>query len=90
MSEQRHIKVLLDNTAIKNLFSHYMKKTHEYILCFTDFKDFQGGTSGIEPVCQCSESKRRGFNPWRRVWQPTAVLLPRESYGQRSLVGYIP
>ena len=26
--------------------------------------------------------------PWRRAWQPTAVFLPRESHGQRSLVGY--
>ena len=26
--------------------------------------------------------------PWRREWQPTPVLLPRKSLGQRSLVGY--
>ena len=38
--------------------------------------------------------KRRGCNPWvrkipwRRAWQPTPVFLPRESHGQRSLVGY--
>ena len=25
--------------------------------------------------------------PWRRAWQPTLVLLPGESYGQRSLAG---
>ena len=24
---------------------------------------------------------------WRRKWQPTPVFLPRESHGQRSLVG---
>jgi len=28
--------------------------------------------------------------PWRRKWQPTPVFLPRESRGQRSLVGYSP
>jgi len=28
--------------------------------------------------------------PWRRKWQPTPVFLPRESHGQRSLVGYSP
>ena len=28
--------------------------------------------------------------PWRRQWQPTPVLLPRESRGWRSLVGYGP
>ena len=27
---------------------------------------------------------------WRRKWQPTPVLLPREFQGQRSLVGYSP
>ena len=29
-----------------------------------------------------------GKIPWKRKWQPTPVLLPRESHGQRSLVGY--
>ena len=29
-----------------------------------------------------------GRSPWRRAWQPTLVFLPRESHGQRSLVGY--
>ena len=28
--------------------------------------------------------------PWRRKWQPTPVLLPGESHGQRSLTGYSP
>ena len=28
--------------------------------------------------------------PWRRQWQPAPVLLPGESYGQRSLAGYSP
>ena len=27
---------------------------------------------------------------WRRKWQPTLVLLPREFRGQRSLVGCCP
>ena len=27
--------------------------------------------------------------PWRREWQPTPVFLPRESHGQRSLVGIV-
>ena len=29
-----------------------------------------------------------GKIPWRRAWQPTPVLLPGESHGQRSLEGY--
>ena len=28
--------------------------------------------------------------PWWRAWQPTSVLLPGESHGQRSLAGYSP
>ena len=31
-----------------------------------------------------------GKIPWRRKWQPTLVLLPGESHGWRSLVGYSP
>ena len=31
-----------------------------------------------------------GRSPWRRKWQPTPVLLPGESHGRRSLVGYSP
>ena len=30
------------------------------------------------------------FMHWRRKWQPTPVLLPRKSHGQRSLVGCSP
>ena len=46
-----------------------------------------------EPTCQCG---RPGFHPCvgkvpgRRAWQPTAVLLPGKSLGQRSLAGYSP
>ena len=28
--------------------------------------------------------------PWGRKWQPTPVLVPGESHGQRSLLGYSP
>ena len=30
------------------------------------------------------------FMHWRRKWQPTPVLLPGESQGRQSLVGYSP
>ena len=56
---------------------------------------FPGGISGKETACQCRRHKRHGFDPWvrkipwRRVWQPTPVLLSGESYGQRSLEGFI-
>ena len=31
-----------------------------------------------------------GRSPGEGKWQPTAVFLPGESHGQRSLVGYSP
>ena len=52
--------------------------------------------SGKEPACQSRWHRRRGFDPWvgkihwERKWQPTPVLLPGESHGQRSLAGYGP
>ena len=57
-----------------------------------------GGASGNEPTCQSGRHKTLGFDswvgkiPWRSAWQPTptAILLPGESLGQRSLVGYSP
>ena len=30
------------------------------------------------------------FMHWRRQWQPTPVLLPGKSHGQRSLLGFSP
>ena len=42
------------------------------------------------------QRRRPSFNlwvwkiPWRRKWQPTPVILPGISHGQRSLVGYSP
>ena len=44
----------------------------------------------------CLQCWRPGFDPWvrkipwRRKWQPTPVLLPGESHGGRSLLGYSP
>ena len=41
----------------------------------------------------CLQFRRPGFDPWvrkipwRREWQPTAVFLPEEFHGQRSLAG---
>ena len=61
-----------------------------------DRENFLGGAHGKEPACQCRRHKRHGFDPWvgkipwRRKWQSTPALLPGESCGQRSLVGYSP
>ena len=51
---------------------------------------FPGGASGKEPSCQCRGHKRHKVNPWVPCRQPTRVVLPGKSLGQRSLVGYSP
>ena len=54
---------------------------------------FPRGAGDKQLTSQYRRRKRHGFNPWirkipwRRAWQPTPVFLPRESQGQRSLVG---
>ena len=59
----------------------------------TRLSDFTFSFSGKESTCQC---RRHRFDPWvgkilwRRKWQPTPVVLPGKSYGQRSLSGYSP
>ena len=50
---------------------------------------FPGGAT-----CQCGDVGDLGSIPglgrpsWRRAWQSIPTFLPRESPGQRSLVGY--
>ena len=51
---------------------------------------------GASVVKNLPAGRSPGFNswvgkiPWKREWQPTPVLLPRKSQGQRSLKGYSP
>ena len=50
--------------------------------------------SGLRIHLKCRRHKH-GFNPWVRkipwrTWQPTPILLPGESHGQRSLASYSP
>ena len=60
-------------------------------------KGFLGGSDDKESACNAEDlGMIPGFNPWigkfpwRRKWQPTPVVLPEKSHGQRSLVGYNP
>ena len=52
--------------------------------------------SDKESAANAGNVKRHRFDPWlgkipwSRKWQPTLVLLTRESHGCRSLVGYNP
>ena len=66
-------------------------QNHYYLL-----KGFPDGSAVIEPARQCRRHRRHRFNPcagkilWKRKWQLTLVLVPREFHGQRSLAGYRP
>ena len=50
----------------------------------------------LRQLSVCLQCGRPGFDPcirkipWRRKWQPTPVLLPGESHGWKTLVGYNP
>ena len=60
---------------------------------YKGIKGFPGCTSSKEPACLGRRPNRYRFDlwvrqiPWRREWQPSPVFLPRDSHGQRSLVG---
>ena len=55
-------------------------------------RGFPGG-SGVKNPPAMQETWEPQFDlwggkiPWKRAWQPTSVLLPGKSHGQRSLVG---
>ena len=60
---------------------------------------FPGGTGGKKkknPPANAEHTRdtgsipRLGGSTWSRKWQPTPVVLPGESHGQRSLAGYSP
>ena len=56
-------------------------------------KGFPGGSDGKTSVHSAGDPGSvpgSGRFPQRRKWQPTPVLLPGESHGWRSLVGYSP
>ena len=57
---------------------------------------FPGDLTHKESACNADNAGRHKFNSWvgktlwRRAWQPTLVFLPRESHGQKNLMGYCP
>ena len=52
-------------------------------VCVCILWGFPDGASGKETTCRGRKYKI----PWGRAQQPTLVLLPGESHGQRSLAG---
>ena len=88
------LSVSMNLTTLSTLY-----KWDYMVLVFCDqlislgIRDFPGGSDGKSICLQC---RRPGFDPWvgkipwRRKWQPTPVLLPGKSHGQRSLAGCSP
>ena len=80
-------------------FYLYLKYTLDIIIFFCSqnlFMFVHMWLSGQLLACSCKRHRRRVFDlwvrklPWRRKWQPSLVLLPEKSYGQRSLAGHSP
>ena len=63
---------------------------------YGDSEGFPGGSEVKNPPPNAGHARDTGSVPgsgrfpWRRTWQPTAVFLPGEFHGQRSLLGYSP
>ena len=70
--------------------SNHLTLCHPLLLLLI-FPSFPCGSDGRV----CLQCRRTGFEPWvqkipwRRKWQPTPVLLPGTSHGQRSLAGTV-
>ena len=64
----------------------------KYLATYSTVQGFPHWLSHKESACGAGDAgSSPGWKiPWRRAWQPTPVLLPGESNGQRSLVGYSP
>ena len=61
-----------------------------YVSWIISFIKLPWWLSGKKSACQCrwAFDPQVGKIPWRRIWQPTPVFLPRTYHGQRSLMGY--
>ena len=55
---------------------------HGLLIAVAGGSDGKAGGPGFDPWV--------GKIPWRRKWQPTPVLLPGKSHGQRILESYSP
>ena len=58
--------------------------------CSISFPDVSEGKESASNAGDLGLDPCVGKIPWSRAWQPTLVFLPRESHGQKSLVGYSP
>ena len=65
-------------------------KPHHIFKDLKEVKRYHLGKKMRRIVIMSQDFVYVSFNSRRRQWHPTPVLLPGESHGQRSLVGYSP
>ena len=81
---------IMDTSECKLPFIH-CHRGQCYLLYVATHKWFPGGSDDNLPAMKETQiNPWIGKIPWKRKWQPIAVLLPGESHGQRSLVGCSP
>ena len=78
-----------------NHSSSHMMLNELYIIPFIRSRmGFPGGSDSKQSACNARDPNLMPWSgrsiPWRKKWLPTAVLLPGESHGQRSLAGCSP
>ena len=79
--------------AAKKIHHKYFSKLSCSISLLSSIMGFPGGSDGKESTCNAGDPgliHGSGRPSQRRKWQPTPVLLPGISHGQRSLEGYSP
>ena len=85
---------MTNGTAVSVSYEAKVYFLLNYILQPSNVSDFPGGSVVKNPPASAGDVRDMGSIPgWRRSpggRQPTPVFLPRESHGQKSLVGYSP
>ena len=78
--------------SLSQFYIWYLQIMVKNICVYTHTYGLPRCCSGKECACQCRRCRRHrvGKILWIRKWQPTPVLLPGKSHGQRSLAGFSP
>ena len=84
---------MLDSLCLYSILNLFSFIYFSYLVFLHLAMGFPSGSDGKASVYNAGDPgliPGLGRSPGRRKWQPTPVLLPKKSHGQRSLVGYSP
>ena len=88
-TKQNENPICATRWVLKGNFNLKSKKLWLICQVFHAISMLPGGSMIKNPLADARRHRRCGFHPW--VGKTThSVLLPRESYGQRTLAGYSP